>query len=265
MALYGNQVKHVMNEILNPIAEREHPDSGLYCPPEEAKKYPNAHFFCIDENCQDPQRRLFLKKSKLGRYFYSHYGNYQHEISPETLLHKLTIKSFEGLAHFELPAFKDEQGNYYPVQTFLIDTKKTVLEFRELHGVRPDVTVTSLSGMVLAIEIFVTNRTKDQKIQRLAEHKLATLEINLNDFYQRNKERCKTDIPFINENAPVLVSELRRKKWLAKPMVDQIIDLMKGEEPIQATPVSVPTQPNQGCLMALLFIPISLFLLFQLL
>jgi hypothetical protein len=253
-----------MDEILNPIAEREMPDSGLYCIPSDAKNYPNSHFYCIDENCNDPQRRLFLKRSKLGRYFYSHYGNYQHEISPETLLHKLTIKSFEGLMEFELPSFKDDEGNYYPTQIFFIDPDRTVMEFRELQGIRPDVTITSLGGTQLAIEIFVTNRTKDKKIQRLEDHKLPTIEINLNDFYQTNRERCKTDIIFIKENSPVLVAELKRKNWLAKPKVDQIVDLIKGEEPVPKSSPSTTSSPGQGCLL-LLVLPSAILVILQLL
>ena len=251
-----------MDEILNPIAEREHPDSGLYCIPSEAKNFPNSHFYCIDENCKDPRRRLFLKRSKLGTHFYSHYGNYQHEISPETLLHKLTIKSFEGLKEFELPSFKDDEGNYYPVQTIHIDSDKTVMEFRELRGIRPDVTITPLGGMQLAIEIFVTNRTKDKKIQRLEDHKLPTIEINLNDFYHLNRERCRTDITFIKENSPILVAELKRKNWLAKPKVDQIVDLVKGEDPAPAISRST-SSPGQGCLLILIF-PLAVLLLLHL-
>jgi hypothetical protein len=242
-----------VDEILNPIAEREAPDSGLYCIPSEANHYPDSRFYCIDENCKDPKRGLFLKKSNRGRYFFSHYGNYQHEISPETLLHKLTIKSFEGLKEFELPTFKDEEGYYYPVQTISIDPSKTALEFRELEGVRPDVTITSLGGMQLGIEIFVTNRTKEKKIQRLEGHKLPTLEINLEDFYRFNRERCKTDISFIKENALRLVCELKRKSWLATPKPDQIIGLLKGEELIPVVSPPSTSSPGEGCLFLFIF------------
>jgi hypothetical protein len=246
-----------VDEILNPIAEREGTDSGLYCIPSEAKNYPNSRFYCIDENCNDPQRRLFVKRSKLGRYFFSHYGNYQHDISPETLLHKLTIKSFEGLTEFQIPSFKDGQGNFYPEQMLLIDPNNTVLEFRELKGIRPDVTIVSIRGMQLAVEIFVTNRTKEKKVQRLNEHKLPTVELNLNDFYLKNKEQCKTDVPFIRDNAPKLVAELRRKKWLQLPTFDQVTGLTFGDEPQPEPPSQPKPSPGQGCLL-LFVIPILL-------
>jgi hypothetical protein len=254
----------IVNEILNPIAERENPDSGLYCTPEEGKLYPIAHFYCIDEGCHDPQRRLFLKKSKLGRYFYSHFGSYQHDISPETLLHKLTIKSFERLTEFQLPSFKDDQSNFYPDQVFFIDPEKTVVEFRGLKGVRPDVTLESTSGMKLAVEVFVTNRTKEQKIQRLNDHKLPTIELNLNDFYLRNREQCKTDIIFIKENALILIAELRRKKWLQHANVDQVIGLMVGEEPKTKIEPSTRNSPSQGCLVFFVIpVLLGLFWLFK--
>jgi hypothetical protein len=253
-----------VSEILNPIAERVKPDSGLYCTPEEARDYGTEKFFCIDENCKDPNRGLFLKKSVKGKYFFSHYGKYQHEISPETLLHKLTIKSFEGLTEFQLPSFKDDQGNFYSEQVFLIDPRKTIVEFRELKGIRPDVTLESTNGMKLAVEVFVTNRAKEQKVQRLNDHKLPTIELNLNDFYLRNREQCKTDIPFIKENAPLLIAELPRKKWLQVPNAQQVIGLIVGEEPKTIIEPSNPSSPSQGCVV-LFVIPLllALFWLFQ--
>lgn len=94
------------------------------------------------------------------------------------------------MTEFEFPSFKDDNGNYYPAQTIPIDPDKTIMEFRDLQGIRSDVTITSLGGMQVAIEIFVTNRTKEKKIQRIEDHKLPTIEINLKDFYQLNRDRC---------------------------------------------------------------------------
>lgn len=137
------------------------------------------------------------------------------------------------------------------------------MEFRDLQGIRSDVTITSLGGMQVAIEIFVTNRTKEKKIQRLEDHKLPTIEINLKDFYQLNRDRCKSDITFIKENAPVLVAELKRKNWLAKPNVDQVVDLTKGKEPVPSVPASTTSSPGQGCLLLFIF-PIAIMILFAL-
>jgi hypothetical protein len=246
-----------MAEILNPLAEADHIDSGIYITPEQGKINAGRKFFCPDPDCLDNERRLIFKVSKNGLPFFCHYPDFQHEINPETLLHKLTIKSFEGLIEFELPPFKDDQGNFYPQQLFIIDPDKTVLEFRELKGIRPDVTIVSTSGMQLAVEIFVTNRTKDQKVQRLNDHKLPTIELNLNDFYLKNKEQCKTDIPFIKDNAPKLVAELHRKKWLQFPTFDQVIGLTIGEEPKPEAPSQSQASPGQGCLV-LFVIPILL-------
>jgi hypothetical protein len=250
-----------MADILNPLAEVDAPDSGRYATPDEAKSDRSRKYFCPDSDCLDKLRRLIFKTSKNGISFFCHYPDFQHEISPETLLHKLTIKSFEGLKEFELPSFKNDEGNYYPVQLISIDLTKTILEFRELKGIRPDVTVTSLTGMQFAIEIFVTHRTKENKIQRLEDHKLPTIEIDLKDFYYLNRERCKTDIRFIKENAPLLVSDLNRKNWLAKPKPEQIVDLIKREEAVVIVSPPSTTSPSQGSLLLLIFPIVGLILI----
>lgn len=248
-----------MSEILNPLAEIDSIDSGKFLTPEEAKDTPRHKYFCPDSDCLDENRRLIFKTSKNGRPFFCHYPDFQHEISPETLLHKLTIKKFEGLSQFEVPAFKDDGGNYYPTQILNINPEKTILEFKELQDVRPDVTVTSLNGMRLAIEIFVTNKTKERKIARLNNHNLPTIEIDLNDFYRSNRIRCKTDIAFINENAEVLIQKLPLKKWLNTPTSESIIDLIKGEEPKVEPPKVLPNQPT-GCLVLLILMPLIVVL-----
>lgn len=249
-----------MSEILNPLAELDHFDSGKYLTPEEAKGHLGRKFFCPDPKCLDDQRRLIYKVSKNGRPFFCHYPDFQHEISPETLLHKLTIKKFDGLPEFEVPSFKDEQGNYYPAQVIRIDPGKTVMEFRDLLGIRPDVTITSTNGMTLAVEIFVTNKTKEKKIERLNDHRLPTVEINLNDFFVANRNRCKTDIPFINKNASILIAEITRKKWLSSPRSGAIVDLVKGEEPTPVQPQLTSTSPGQGCLLTLLLLPFEMLI-----
>lgn len=253
-----------MSEIMNPLAELDRFGSGKYLTPEEAKGHLGRKFFCPDPKCLDEQHRLIYKVSKNRRPFFSHYPDFQHEISPETLLHKLTIKKFDGLAEFEVPSFKDEQGNYYPAQVIRIDPGKTVMEFRDLLGIRPDVTITSVNGMTLAVEIFVTNKTKEKKIQRLNDHSLPTVEVNLNDFYIVNRNQCKTDIPFINENASILIAQIDRKKWLSSPQFGEIVDLAKGEESTPVQPQPASTSPGQGCLLALLLLPFDILVFWSL-
>ena len=70
----------------------------------------------------------------------------------------------------------------------------------------------------------MTNRTKEKNIERIVNYKMPAIEINLMDFYNRNRERCKTDIDFINQNALHLIHELYRKVWLAQPNFSKLQD-----------------------------------------
>jgi hypothetical protein len=246
-----------MNEIRNPLGELDHFNSGKYVKPDQAKNFEGHKFFCPDPKCLDEKRRLSYKVSKNGTPFFSHFPKYHHEINPETLLHKLTIKAFENLDKLEVPPFNDEYGNYYPSQVFLIDVDETVPEFRDLEGIRPDVALTSIHGMKLGIEIFVTSKTKEKKIQRIANHKLPTIEINLLEFYNLNRERCKTDIDFINQHAPQLIADPKRKIWLAQPCFQQTPGLVQSSPPTKTTPApkSSTSSSGGGCLVILLVIP----------
>lgn len=82
-------------------------DSGLIMEPNE-EIYKNKHLklFCPDHDCKDPERRMFTKKSKNGKFFFSHYGDYRHDIRPETLLHKLAIAWFQEKTEDEIPGVK---------------------------------------------------------------------------------------------------------------------------------------------------------------
>lgn len=95
-----------MEEYLNPIAEKNNPDSGQITTPKNA--YPirkESEFYCPDHDCLDPKRKLIPTKSKLGNYFFKHKPKCTHEIRPETLLHKLAVKWFETREEFEIPQF----------------------------------------------------------------------------------------------------------------------------------------------------------------
>jgi len=168
------------------------------------------------------------------------------------------VKSFEGLTQFEIKEFKDENGKYYPAQTIQLDPTKTILEFREFTGVRPDVTVVSENGLTFAIEIFVTNKTKERKINRLKEHNLPTLEIGINDFYTANQEQCKVDVLFIEKHARILTAEMKRKKWLSLPLSHHTAGLNSSEKPILS---STNTPHGNGCCLSLIYlIPILLII-----
>lgn len=196
--------------MLNPIAELEQPDSGKLISATAAKRdYANAGpFFCPSPDCNDPMRRLFIKESVNGNYFFSHYGNYQHEVKPETLLHKAAVRWFKGKTEFGVP--KHALFN----ERLELNADKTDLEYRGFENHRPYVKLTTIEGREFCIEIKVTHAVDTQKRDIITKCGLPTLEIDLSEFYECNQERCRTDLDFIQMNLDHLLNRTDLKKWI---------------------------------------------------
>jgi hypothetical protein len=193
------------NELRNPYAELHSPDSGVLVTAQDSGW---GEFYCPHPNCIDPARKLFKKRSKNGRPFFSHYGEYEHPISYETLLHKTAIRHFKELLEFELPRFNGI------VESIKLNPAETVLEYNGLKKIKPDVRVMSESGKEYWIEIFVTHETKGKKLPIICQYDIPTIEIDLSWFYRTNTELCKYDLVFINSKIKELISDIRLKKWL---------------------------------------------------
>lgn len=174
-------------EFLNLFAEKDHPDSGKFIIPDEAYKRKqinkNLKFYCPDNECLDENRVLIVKKSSLDKCFFSHKGGYEHNANPETLLHKLAIKWFEGQGEFEIPACKN-----FAKQKIKLKASKTECEFRLYKNFIPDVKLEAQNGFQFAIEIIVTNAVSEEKRQIIQQFNLPVVSIDLQEFYKRNKK-----------------------------------------------------------------------------
>ena len=93
------------------------------------------------------------------------------------------------------------------------------------QGVRPDVGIVSSCGFELAIEIYVTSAVKEEKAHVLNEFKLPTIEINLNDFYNSNLEKCRFDEQFVKSNLDSLLTDIQLKNWIILPEKDEDVPL----------------------------------------
>jgi hypothetical protein len=225
-----------MNQTLNPIAELKFPDSGIIVEPiakEYAKKDVQS-FFCPDPKCKDPKRRMFIKKSSLGNIFFSHYGKFSHDIYPETLLHKLAIKWFENKSDFEIPEVK-VGSTLIEQQTLSLDPQKTVLEYKGIDTVQPDIYVETTNGFKLAIEIAVTHKVDDDKEKKLSDTNTPTLEIDLERFYLENQERCRVDKGFIEQHLDQLLTDLSLMKWIVPPKAERCEDELQVQEELDNT------------------------------
>jgi hypothetical protein len=207
-----------MSEMLNPVAETNQPDSGEIVVPTVNlhKKRKEVKFFCPDHDCKDPERKMIIKKSSKGNYFFSHKSGCEHEIRPETLLHKLAISWFKNKTEFEVPEEKSG-STIIEQQVLTLNPDKTELEFKGIDTIRPDVLVETTNGLKIAIEIYVTHKIDDEKKIKLQETNTPTIEIDLSEFYENNKEECRVNKSFNDENLDDLLTKITLKKWIIPP------------------------------------------------
>lgn len=236
-----------MSDVLNPIAEIDRIDSGEVKTPDEAEPLKGkTTFFCPDYDCKDKERRLILKKSNRGKNFFSHIPGFEHDIRPETLLHKLAIKWFENKTEFEIPAVLSS-GKKIKKQILKLDPLKTVLEYSRLKTIIPDVKLCSPDNFDFAIEIFVTNDISDTKKKIISEFGLPTIRVDLSKFYNQHSVECRMNKLFVEDNLQSLLTDCNLKTWVVNPRLELTPSLQ-----IEATPIPAAAKP--GCMVMLTFI-----------
>jgi hypothetical protein len=246
-----------MTDYLNPIAERDNPDSGKMITPEEAYRIKEtAHFFCPDFDCKDPSRVLIPTISVNKNYFFRHKGNYKHEIRPETLLHKSAIRWFEGRTEFEVP-FRKTSSYTLDKQLLQLELSKTECEYRKLKVLIPDVKCCSVNGFEFAIEIFVTSDISADKRKLINEFRLPVVRIDLSKFYKKHPHQCRVDLAFINENLTDLLTDVTLKSWIIPPSQESIEGKLEWT-PVEKLPIKATVEqpkpdggPDGGCLLGI--------------
>lgn len=222
----------------NPIAELNKPDSGKTITPEEALCLEGDHeFFCPDHDCKDEKRKLILSRSKLDNPFFKHHGKYEHEIRPETLLHKLAIRWFQNRESFEIPSCQLKNKDIKR-QTVKLVPDLTVLEYRKLERIRPDVSLTTVSGVKFAIEIIVTSDIHESKRKLIDQFNLPTLRINLSDFYNANPEECRIGYEFVLANLDNLLNDIKLKTWVV-PFEERDVDNKLKTSPVNKNSIVI--------------------------
>lgn len=240
-----------MADFLNPIAEVGRVDSGDIRTPEEAAPLKGTHsFFCPDFDCKDKNRKLILKRSVKDKYFFSHLPGCEHEIRPETLLHKLAIKWFENKTEFEIPEGINS-GKRIKKQFLNLDPQKTYLEYSRLKTIIPDVKLYTFGKFEFAVEIFVTNDISDSKKKLIEQFGLPTIRIDLSDFYKLHPQECRINKDFVSQNLDNLLTDINLKEWVVFPNMELLLNELETEN------IPQPQHSNNpGCMVILPFIGI---------
>lgn len=242
------------NQFTNPIAEVDSPDSGWIVTPDVATRLKERghKFYCPDFDCPDEDRVLFTKTSSNNNLFFSHRKGYGHNIRPETLLHKLAIKWFEGKTEFEIPAYSN-QTKRAKQQIVQLEATETRLEYSQLKKHIPDVKLQTIDGFAFAIEIVVTNDMNANKIQIIKQFGLPTIRIELTSFYLQNPTECRMNKEFIESRLGTLLTDMTRKSWAVPPDINSL--------PLSIITELLPVNNhanNKGCIVVLPIVTITL-------
>lgn len=57
----------------------------------------------------------------------------------------------------------------------------------------------------------------EEKMSKLKESDVPTIEIDLSNFYYIHNEKCQVDKQFIDENLDDLLTDIKLKKWVNPP------------------------------------------------
>lgn len=252
-------------KVLNPIAEIGAPDSGKVITPEMAATLPSTtKYFCPDHDCKDKERRLSFVNSKKRTKHFRHLPSFEHEIDPQTLLHKLAVKWFERRQSITVPAHR-EVSLAMASQVVHLREEETQCEYRKLERHIPDVRLVSSKGFEFAIEVVVTSDINEEKAKLIHQFGLPTIRIDLSKFYNSNQERCRTDYDFILENLDVLLDDIKNMNWVILPDLKELgeqLDVCQIQiDPSPSPSAPKPTSENTGCVLVIL--TLGLILLFK--
>lgn len=154
-----------MNDLIFAIRE------GMLVSIDDVEK--GAQCGCICPSCGE---KLVAKKGNIKAHHFAHITGSNCAYGYETSLHRLAKDLIEKIRYITLPAVK--VGNdvilYQPCKARIQSIK---LE-KKLDSVRPDILV-EINNKVLAIEIYVTHKVDLEKIKKIKDNNLPTIEINL--------------------------------------------------------------------------------------
>lgn len=186
----------------NEIVSVDDVESGLKCG-------------CICPACGAP---LVAKKGSKMMHHFSHYAGQNCEYGYETSLH-LAAKSI--LLHSKeiiIPPVYIEFPNDIKKKELINETQKIIIDRVELEkhfdNIIPDVVVYS-GKKKFFIEIFVTHKIDEQKLKKLKDANISTIEIDLS----KKKTTISTE-----ELTKLLLQESDEKKWKYNTKADKYLN-----------------------------------------
>ena len=154
---------------------------------------------CVCVACEEP---LVAKKGEVLIHHFAHASGVECGYAAETLIHWLAKDFLSSTRALTVPPVYAHPGNIIaPYTDILFETISLERPFGE---VVPDVTATTASGRKLLVEIAVTHKAEQQKIQKLAVMNLSAVEIPLPEM----------DVLTLDVAKRIFTSTGARKYWL---------------------------------------------------
>ena len=188
---------------------------------------------CVCPHCKT--RLVARNKGIVKAHHFAHYNAEDCGKSYETSLHLLSKKilSMSKNNQIMLPSMSIESYYYTGkrIVNILGDPKNFVTSHYEIWKGRkvpysnvrveeplgeiiPDITIYSEQDKPLAIEIFVTHKIDENKLRKIRELNLPTIEIDLSEFNRSITEE---------ELAEILIESTQKKKWIYSPYVETFV------------------------------------------
>lgn len=159
---------------------------------------------CICPACGEP---LVAKKGSKMTHHFAHHAGHNCEYGYESSLHLAAKDILSKTRKFILPPVYVVFPNSYKKDELVCEAKEIEVEKVELEkrfgGVIPDVVVYA-GGKQFFVEIYVTHRIDEEKLKKLQQADISTIEIDLSQ---------KDSITSVEELTELLLLNSDKKKW----------------------------------------------------
>lgn len=177
---------------------------------------------CYCPHCKAPLIAKNKRSNKVAAHF-QHYKPAECSYAVETSLHLLAKEVFMDMGQIKLPVFKEKyfvKDNLYrgfgplfdEVKEFmkpeLVPLQKVEVE-KGLDGFRPDVIIW-VRGEPILVEIYVTHKVDQEKLKRIHQRSIATIEIDL------HKEKRQLSKELLQD----IFMSATHSKWIYHPAVE---------------------------------------------
>lgn len=187
---------------------------------------------CVCPSCGE---QLIAKKGEIMIHHFAHASTKDCEYGYETSLHLLAKDIIKNLNHFVLPKEKlnyfyynvnNNEVKNYPNLNDALDIKIDNVEIElPFDNMKPDIVIYSGEKKYF-IEIFVTHKIDDVKLEKIKNKLVDTIEIGLSNIDKQAEHEALEEI-LLNDN--------ERKYWIYNNKIETIIEKLQSKCKIPTT------------------------------